>query len=98
MDVNYQTYDRGNDILLAACDDHVLGKTLEDGDIQLEVKESFYAGKKIGIDGLKKKLKTCTIANLVGQTTVKAAIEMGFGSEDDVMKIDGVPHLQIIRI
>lgn len=98
MDVNYQTYDRGDEILLAACDDDVLGRTLENEDIQLDVKESFYGGKKIDRERLKRELEACTIANLVGQNTVEAAMEMGFGSESDVMKIDGVPHLQVVRM
>lgn len=98
MEINYQTYDRGNEVLLAACDDDVLGNTLEKEEIQLDVKESFYGGKKIDIDRLKRELKSCTIANLVGKKTVEAAIEVGFGSENDVMKIDGVPHLQVVKM
>ncbi|MBS3781018.1 MAG: DUF424 family protein [Candidatus Thermoplasmatota archaeon] len=98
MKVNYQIYDHGDEVLLAACDNEVLGRTLKDGDINLKVKESFYAGQKIEIEALKRKFQTSTIANLVGEKVVDAAIESGFGQEEDIMIIEGVPHLQIVRL
>ncbi len=98
MEVNYQIYDQGDEVLLAACDKEVLGRTLQEGDINLEVKESFYAGQKIEIERLKKEFKKSTIANLVGEEVVDAAIESGFGREEDVMLIEDVPHLQIARL
>ncbi len=98
MKVNFQIYDQREDVLLAACDEEVLGKTLEDGEVHLEVKENFYGGQKIEIENLKKKFKKSSIANLVGEKVVEAALEAGYGSKSDVMKIDGVPHLQIVRM
>jgi len=98
MKVNYQIYDQGDEVLLAACDDDVLGRTLQDGDINLEVKESFYGGQKIEIERLKKEFKRSTIANLVGEKVVNSAIEAGFGREEDLMIIEGIPHLQIVRL
>ena len=98
MKVNYQIYDHGDEVLLAACDNDVLGRTLQNGDINLEVKESFYAGQKIELERLKKEFKKSTIANLVGEKVVNAAIEEGFGREEDLMMIEEVPHLQIVRL
>jgi len=98
MKVNYQIYDHGDEVLLAACDNDVLGRTLQNGDINLEVKESFYAGQKIELERLKKEFKKSTIANLVGEKVVNAAIEEGFGREEDLMMIEDVPHLQIVRL
>jgi len=98
MKVNYQIYDHGDEVLLAACDDDVLGRTLQNGDINLEVKESFYAGQKVELERLKKEFKKSTIANLVGEKVVNAAIEEGFGREEDLMMIEDVPHLQIVRL
>ncbi|MEF8832000.1 MAG: DUF424 family protein [Candidatus Thermoplasmatota archaeon] len=98
MKVNYQIYDQGDEVLLAACDNEVLGRTLQDGAINLEVKESFYAGQKIEVERLKKEFERSTIANLVGKNVVEAAIEAGFGQEEDIMMIEDVPHLQIVRM
>ncbi len=98
MKVNYQIYDQGDEVLLAACDKDVLGRTLQDGAINLEVKESFYAGQKMELERLKKEFKKSTMANLVGENVVEAAIEAGFGEEEDIMMIEGVPHLQIVKL
>ncbi len=96
--VNYHVYDQGDEVLLAACDDDVVGRTLQDGDINFEVKESFYGGQKIEIDGLKKEFERSTIANLVGENVVDAAIDADFGRKEDIMMIEDVPHLQIVRL
>jgi len=98
MKVNYQIYNHGDEVLLAACDDDVLGRTLQEGNINLEVKEDFYAGQKIEIKRLKKEFKRTTIANLVGEKVVDAAIESGFGQKEDIMMIEDIPHLQIVRL
>jgi len=98
MKVNYQIYEQGDEILLAACDNDVLGRTLEDGDIHLQVKESFYAGQKIELERLKKEFKRSTIVNLVGENVVEAAIDENFGQKEDIMMIEEVPHLQIVKL
>ncbi len=97
MDISYHMYQQGPDVLLAACDKELLGRTLEDGNIHLEVKEGFYGGKKIDEEGLSSIFTETTIANLVGEKTVQTAIEEGFGSEEDVLLIEDVPHLQVVR-
>ncbi len=98
MKVNFQIYDQGEDVLLAACDKEILGDTLEEEDIRLEVKESFYGKNQIELKRLESKFKRSTIANLVGEKVVRKAVEAGFGHEEDIMEIDGVPHLQIVRL
>ncbi len=98
MKVNYQIYEQGDEILLAACDNDVLGRTLEDGDIHLQVKENFYAGQKIELERLKKEFKRSTIVNLVGENVVEAAIDENFGQKEDIMMIEEVPHLQIVKL
>ncbi len=104
MKVSYRMYDQGEDVLLAACDEDLLGKTLEEGDLSLEVKREFYDQDTIRIDqehgekALKRKFERCTIANLVGENVIDAAVEAGIGNEDDLLMIEGVPHLQIVRM
>ena len=98
MDVSYQIYERGNDVLLAACDKELLGKKFEEEDIQLDVSESFYGGDETKTDQICEELKHSNIANLVGEKVIDAVIEAGFGDKEDVLWIDDVPHLQILRI
>lgn len=98
MKISVKIYKQGDDVLLAACDEDLLGKVYREGEVCLSVKNSFYRGETIECKGLGNKLELCTIANLVGQSTVEAAIEEGFGEWEDVMKVQGIPHLQIVRM
>ena len=84
-------------ILIAACDLDLLGKTLEDGDLCLEVRESFYGGEKVGPDILGRLLEMSTMANLVGKRAIALAIEMGIVNEDCVIFVKGVPHAQCLK-
>ena len=43
-------------------------------------------------------LKDATIANMIGQNTVKAAIDAGIVHESAVIFIEGHPHAQWVRL
>ncbi len=98
MMVSYCVYDQQGEKLLAACDKNLLGKTLVEGELHLEVKESFYGGGEMDLEDLVDYFKSSTIANLVGEKTVNKAIDLGFGYEEDILMIQGVPHIQIVRM
>ena len=93
-----QIYKQGNDVLVGACDDSLLGKTFSEGKFHLDVSKKFYGGEKVSIDILKKYLETATIANLVGEKTINCAISMGLVSKDCILRIDGIPHAQMVRM
>ncbi len=65
------------EVLLAACDEELLGKTFREGELKLEVKERFYKGELVEEDRLKELLDEATIANLTGERCVSKAIELG---------------------
>ena len=91
-------YRRGNDLLVGACDEKLLGKKFEDEKYQIEVKKDFYGGEKVTSEVLQKFLEDATIANLVGDETIKAAVDIGLVDPDTVIKIKGVPHAQMVRM
>ncbi|NJE01652.1 DUF424 domain-containing protein [Thermococcus sp. JdF3] len=86
------------EVLLAACDEELLGKTFREGDLKLEVKERFYRGELVEEDALGALLHEATIANLTGERCVSKAIELGYVDEDRVLRIQGVPHAQMARL
>ena len=96
--ISIKTYKNGNDLLIGACDEKLLGKKFEDGKFQIDVRRDFYEGKRVNPDILKKFLEEATIANLVGEETIKCAIEMGLIDPECVMRIKGVPHAQMVRM
>ncbi len=96
--ISIKIYKRGKDVLIGACDENLIGKTFEEGKYQIEVRKDFYDGERVTPEILKEFLENATIANLVGDETVKCAIEMGLIDPDCVIKIKGIPHAQMVRM
>ena len=88
----------GRNVVLAACDAELLGKTLCEGKIVFHVKEEFYKGAKVGVEEAICMIDSSTIVNMVGKKIKKKAIEKGHVHPQAVIKIDGVPHAQIVRL
>jgi hypothetical protein len=88
----------GEYMLLAACDEELLGKTLRHGKLVFKVQEEFYKGPKMPVGDAVELMKESTIVNIVGSNVVKRAIEEGLVHPDAVLEISGVPHAQIIKI
>jgi len=86
------------EVMLAACDREILGKYFEEGEFHIEVKEDFYHEVFVGRDTFVNALKTATIANLVGERVVKIAIEEGFVDEENVLRIQGIPYAQMVKL
>jgi len=96
--ISIKLYKQGNDILIGACDENLIGKKFVNGKFQIDVSKEFYGGKRISIEVLKKYFKDVTIANLVGKNTVNCAIKMGLIDPECVMRIKGIPHAQMVRM
>lgn len=88
----------GRNVLLAICDCELLGKTLREGKITFQVKNEFYNGRKATIDEAMAMIDNSTIVNLVGKTCVEKAIAKGYVHPEAVIKIEGVPHAQIVKL
>ena len=88
----------GKHVLLAACDEELLGQVLRDGKIVFKVGEEFYKGPKIPVDDAIQLMEESTVVNVVGHNIVKKAIEQGLVHPQAVLEICGVPHAQIVKI
>jgi len=88
----------GNNVLLAICDAEILGKTLREGKIVFNVKEEFYKGARVAIEEAVAMIANSTIVNMVGKNIVKKAIEKGYVHPEAVLRIEGIPHAQIVKI
>ena len=96
--ISIKIYKQGNDILIGACDEELIGKKFIDGKLQIDVTKEFYGGRIISIESLIQYLKEATIANLVGKNTVECAIKIGLINPKCVLKIKGIPHAQMVRM
>lgn len=92
--IRIKRYQSGRERLVAACDEDVLGQRFAEGKLRLEVDPAFYDGFQATEEALEAHLRTCTIANLVGERVVGLAIRLGFVAQENVIRIQGVPHAQ----
>ncbi|HLE47154.1 MAG TPA: DUF424 family protein [Candidatus Thermoplasmatota archaeon] len=89
-----KNYRQGREKLLAACDEEVLGRQLSEGKLRLHVSPDFYDGFPATEEEFEAQMRSCTIANLVGERVVDLAIKWGFVAKENVIRIEGVPHAQ----
>jgi uncharacterized protein len=87
----------GQNVLLAVCDCDLLGKTLREGKICFKIKDEFYKGRKATVEEAVGLISHSTIVNLVGKHCVESAIAEGYVHPEAVIKIEGVPHAQIMK-
>ncbi|MDO8627415.1 MAG: DUF424 family protein [Candidatus Diapherotrites archaeon] len=88
----------GHSTILACCDKEHLGKTFKDGKIEFTAKESFYKGKEVTEEEFVQLLEESESVNLFGEKAVKIVLAKGLANEKSVIKINGIPHLQIYRL
>ncbi|MEK6760651.1 MAG: DUF424 family protein [Nanoarchaeota archaeon] len=86
--------------VVAVCDSDLVGKIFEDGNFQIEVKESFFKGEEVqesrAIFLMKKMSIEDATFNIVGEEAVNAAIKAEIISEDSVGEIQGIPFALVL--
>jgi hypothetical protein len=98
MTISVKVHTSGRELLVAACDDELLGQTFRSGKLKLHVSRGFYEGQMCDEAVFISRLEMATMANLVGRRTVEAATRHGFVDADRVLVIEGVPHAQMARM
>jgi len=85
------------EVLVVICDAGLLGKELKQGELRLKVDKSFYCGEESSVETCMRALQEATIANLVG-SIVEHAIKAGFIGPANVIRIQNVPHAQMVKM
>jgi hypothetical protein len=88
---------RGREVV-AICDDDILGKKFEEGDLFLNVNESFYKGEKKSEKEVEKILNESENLNLAGEKTISIALKLKIMDKENIIWIKGVPHAQLIQL
>ena len=97
MEVYVNLKKDGRNVLLAICDCELLGRTLREGKIVFHVRDEFYNGRKASVEEAIGMINNSTMVNLVGKCCVGKAIAEGYVHPEAVLKIEGIPHAQIIK-
>ncbi|MGQ9514162.1 MAG: DUF424 domain-containing protein [Thermoproteota archaeon] len=86
-------------VLVAACDAELLGKTIRTKKgVDVYVSERFYGGTPMTVEKAREAMKSATSLNLMGNRIVKLALSSEIGHPDSVMMIGDVAHLIIIQV
>ena len=84
--------------MVACCDDDCMGRIFRQGRLRLAPESKFYGSSVMGLTEALVLLDGADILNLVGRRIVGAAIDKGLVHPDAVITIDGVPHVQVMRL
>lgn len=95
--ISIKIYKQKGEVLLAACDQELLGKEFKENDLILRITEDFYCEKVVEEEEFLEHLDKCTTANLVGEKTIRAYRSTSSESTK-AKKIAGVPHLQVYQV
>lgn len=90
-----KVYRQGKEVLVAAADADLIGRTFREGKFKIEVGR-FYEGDVVSEEALLEQLEAATIGNFVGRETIEAAKRGGYASDEGTLWIGGVPHAQYV--
>ena len=86
----------GTRLVLAVCDEDVLGKVYEEKGAMLDMTSSFYKGHAKTKEELLAILKKVYTVNIVGKDSVAFFKGLLLVNKDDIRMIKGVPYTSII--
>ncbi|MGC8623434.1 MAG: DUF424 domain-containing protein [Candidatus Micrarchaeia archaeon] len=97
-----KTYTTEKGSMLAMCDEKLIGKVIEEGDIVIDLDSyaDFYKGDLVDVELAKERINKLKIhtANIIGDESVGILIEEGIVKKGDVGVVAGVPYVHIYRI
>ncbi|MBE8540298.1 DUF424 family protein [Geoglobus acetivorans] len=96
MKYRMKIYRVKGEVLVAVCDEELIGRNFKEGELKIEIREEFYGEKSYEESEVKKMLRQATIANISGERAVKLAISMGIVDENRVLKIGECWHAQMV--
>jgi len=84
--------------MVASADADIVGESFEGDGVRVDVDAEFYGDEPTDRGDVVEALRGASIANLVGEEAVEAGVEAGVVDEDCVLRVDGVPHAQMVRL
>jgi len=84
-------------ILVAVCDEEILGKEFRKGDLVLSVSSEFYGGERVDLKQVIELIIESDIAVVTGKRIVSELIKAGLAVPEAVLRIGDQLHIQIIK-
>ncbi len=86
-----------NKLILAICDNELIGNKYEEGEKQLDLASSFYNGKKMEKAAVIELIGKAHIINAVGKDSVDCCLRDGIVDKNKIGKIKGIPYAYMAR-
>ncbi len=90
--VNYQ-----RNKMLNMCDSNLVGRVLVQGDLTMNITQSYFAERIVDEKEAEQLLRNASIINMVGEETIELSVKIGVGSSKGVKRIDGIPFLLVFK-
>jgi hypothetical protein len=97
MQFSVRISDYQKNTMVNMCDAELMGKDIVDGELKIQISESYYGKQLVDKDEAISFLKSASIMNLVGKETISLAIDLGIGSESGIKIISDIPFLIIFN-
>ena len=86
--------------IVAICDSDLIGKRFEEGDFQIEVKESFFKGEETPHEKVLELLydmsKEDATFNIIGKNSVGCALKAGIIKKEGITEVAKVPFAIVL--
>jgi len=76
---------------VACCDEQLLKKVFQEGNLRIEISEHFFGGDLMDLEEAINILKQVSYFNIVGENIIEGAIKCKIVSKEGVQSINGVP-------
>jgi len=98
MQFSVKITDYQKNLMLNICDIDILGKTIVQDQLTMNISKGYYGEKIIDYEEAKSLLQKASIINMAGKNTVSLSIELGVGSENGVKTVGDVPFLIVFKM
>jgi len=85
-----------NGIIVALCDENIVGKKFTERNLILDLTADFYKGEKVDKKEALKICRNAYIINAVGKEAVKLLLDNEFAAKENIIKIAGTPSVQCL--
>ena len=88
------------ELVVAACDEELIGRELPVGDRgrTVQISAYFYGERTVSEEELLWAIRRATVVNLLGDRVLALAKREGFVAEEGLGKLGGVPHAEIFTV
>lgn len=91
MKVFLKIHNRNEIETVACCDEDLLNKVIDEGNLRIEISDHFFGGNLIDLDEAINILKQAPYFNIVGDIIINKAVNSQILPKEGVRKINGIP-------